>query len=1820
MRPRSRYSKFAVVTVVVALILGVFLTRLGSTQQRAEPQETKSATDEFNRLFVDGARNPPVKSGADSATATAQNQISADSVAPRQAGDSRSGEGSRMQTNSLPYKAPTQIKDSTGLVRLPGEVPAALSGATKLRRTKVADAPLTLTVVLNRTDHQGFDEFLQGVQDPRSPSYRHYLSPREQADQFGPSRQAYDEVQTWLRRGGFEVVEGSANRLTLTVRGTRRYAEKVFKVKIGDYRIGDKTIYANDRNPGIPAPIAGYVQAVIGLSNTASPTSTNLIGSPGNFVCETYALLVGVLNAFNNSVNAVFGDDEFDFFNAVREGIKVAKAVCLGDKKGEPYWTYGPSTGPIPHLQSLKISRQGESASKRLLQEELRESAPPQWIDADGTGQKIGLLEFDTFNIKDVEDYLALIGHPADSINHLTKVDVNGGAALGPQEPEVLMDIVAVMTRARGANVVVYDAPFTSIRTSFQTLFNRMISDHVTVISNSWVYCEDQASAADVQSIDSVLASAAAAGISVLNSTGDFGSQCVDGSGNTISVPADSPHATAVGGTSLNMGPALTYGSESFWNGLNGTPPTGAGGFGVSRFFSRPAYQNGFTSSPARSVPDVSVEADPSTGIFLCQADAGGCPTGSQYGGTSLSAPIWAAFVAGLNQAQGQNLGELNPLLYPLANTNAFHSPGSMGSDFQHVGLGSPNLNLIYRSLSGKTAGPVSPTASLLTPQPNLPLRDGSRGSVAIADGTSEALAVVRLRDADGNIISGRTVALVANAGSHATVTPASGVSNISNGAVVFSIKDTVPEKVTLTATDTTDGVSLQTQVKVLFLSRPAAAGGISAIPTTINANGSDTTTITVTLQDANGNPSPNKLVNLSQGNGASIISATTARTDATGKVQFKAVDNKAETVTYTAVDVTDGNLPVPGNATVSFVNAAGFCAGTNSYKFGTAAPGYNATTFASNFPNDCFTGLGPIGLAFDANGTLFVGDRNDSSIYSFAQQGGIAGAATLVGRIPPSFGGAPAGLTFSKDARLYVGLNIGGQILEVNPATGAVIRTVAQIPDGVLDLHVDPLSGDLFFSVYGAIYRISNFSNGPGTVTSYIQGGGIDGFTFAPDGTIYLKGGTDGIYRVPGTNAPQPVALTLLAFVVGGADGIALEPNLANPSKPFLYVNRNDGIITRIDTSALPANAINCADAGAPCTNIYTGGSRGDFVTVGPSGCLYATQSDRVIRVTKADGTCSLSPTNSAPQIVLTPEIVQPSPAQGTTVTFTAQIMNVADPANIPVTLFVIGANPSPHLVRTDANGKATFTYTGISTGTDQVFASADVGGSTLFSNNAEVTWTLGRHSTFLTLNQSPSGGAPNKPLTLTATLVDVSATPVAGVGGVTLSFSFAGQTCTSTTNSTGTATCSITPSVSDGSYSLVATFGGSSSLLPSSASKTVDLIGVVAQTIVLSQSSYSVTEDCTTLPITVTRTGDTSSAASVDYFTTDVTANELRDYNAAIGKLQFAPGETAKTLGVLINEDSFVEGNETFTVSLRNPSGATLGTPATATVTIIDDATEPATNPLDNPQIFVCQQYHDFLGRDPDPAGSAFWTDNITKCSDPARRPAGQTEAQCTQRQRETTSGAFFLSPEFQYTGYFVYRMYQGALGRQPKFAEFIPDAQFIGTGIIVSGQLSAARINQNKTDFAQQFVNCTDATRSRCAEFKAAYDGLNNQQYVDKLFLNTGASATASERTALVNGLSGGTETRATVLQKVVDGVTVLAEGNQQFNTNYGLAFYNSEFNRAFVQMEYLGYLRRDPDAAGYEHWLGKLNLSGNFVDAEMVLSFILSPEYRARFGPP
>jgi len=262
-------------------------------------------------------------------------------------------------------------------------------------------------------------------------------------------------------------------------------------------------------------------------------------------------------------------------------------------------------------------------------------------------------------------------------------------------------------------------------------------------------------------------------------------------------------------------------------------------------------------------------------------------------------------------------------------------------------------------------------------------------------------------------------------------------------------------------------------------------------------------------------------------------------------------------------------------------------------------------------------------------------------------------------------------------------------------------------------------------------------------------------------------------------------------------------------------------------------------------------------------------------------------------------------------------------------------------------------------------------------------------------------------------------------------------------------------------------------------------------------------------------------------------------------------------------------------------------VASPATAIVTIIDnDATTATANPVDSTDFFVRQHYVDFLNRAPDPSGFSFWTNNINSCG---------ADSQCREAKRIDTSAAFFLSIEFQQTGFLVERSYQAAFNRFPAFREFMRDTQAVGQGVVVGQGDWQAQLDANKTQFADQFV--------ARADFLAVYGGLSNDQYVDAVNANTGNSLTASERNALVTGLNNSTETRATVLRKVSENA----------------AFGQREFNRAFVLMQYFGYLRRDPDSSGFNFWLSKLNsFGGDFHRAEMVKAFLSSTEYRQRFG--
>jgi hypothetical protein len=367
-----------------------------------------------------------------------------------------------------------------------------------------------------------------------------------------------------------------------------------------------------------------------------------------------------------------------------------------------------------------------------------------------------------------------------------------------------------------------------------------------------------------------------------------------------------------------------------------------------------------------------------------------------------------------------------------------------------------------------------------------------------------------------------------------------------------------------------------------------------------------------------------------------------------------------------------------------------------------------------------------------------------------------------------------------------------------------------------------------------------------------------------------------------------------------------------------------------------------------------------------------------------------------------------------------------------------------------------------------------------------------------------------------------------------------------------------------------------------------------------------YIAAEDCGGLSVAVVRSGDTTGALTVDFATSDGTANQKGDYGNTLGTLSFNPGETSKTVNLLITEDAFVEGDETFNVNLFNLSGpATLEEPSRASITIADDdTTQTNINPIDVSETFVCQHYHDFFNREPDTSGLLFWINNIESCG---------ANASCREVKRIDTSAAFFLSIEFQGTGFYAIRLQRAAFGKRSDSAstrmtyqDLVRDTRQLGEGVIVGEPGAAAQLEQNKQNYAQQVVN----SAAFIAHFPAT---LTAAEYVDALYASAQVTPSATERADAITAFGDGSVSvgRVAALRKIAESQSLI----------------NAEFSPAFVLLQYHGYLRRNPtdlpdtDDSGYQFWLTKLNsFGGDFRKAEMVKAFLSSAEYRQRFGQP
>jgi kumamolisin len=499
-----------------------------------------------------------------------------------------------------------------------------------------AQQQVTLAVPLKIAKQSDLDAFLRDLYDPKSPSFHHYLTPAEFTKRYVDAK-ARQQVVNFLRGKNLTVTDSGLGTV-INATGTVAQVESAFSVTLSDYRdSAGKVYYGNDRTAALPASIAALTHGVLGLDNAPSD---------------------------------------------------------------QPHFMEAPSQ-PQPRSQSDNPQTPSGCAAAVNIANRFGSFTPNQLSTAynfdffatnglHGEAQTVALYEADNYVDSNVAAYQSCFGTTVP----VTRIPVDGGASLGSGEIEVELDIDVIVGMApRLAQLLVYNGPNTTASAINQ--YQQIATDNFAqVVSTSWGNCEPNRSSATLNARYAIFQQMAAQGQSMFAASGDDGSEdCQSGPINAIAVddPSSQPFVTGVGGTRLTInGSTNQYNTETVWNRF---PSGGAGGGGISTFWAKPSYQVGPGTVNARTtgmrqVPDITANADPFTGYTVYVHSPTNCPSlnGTNdcfepVGGTSASAPFWAAATALVNQVAivngGTRVGFVNPQLYlylaNISNPNATH-------------------------------------------------------------------------------------------------------------------------------------------------------------------------------------------------------------------------------------------------------------------------------------------------------------------------------------------------------------------------------------------------------------------------------------------------------------------------------------------------------------------------------------------------------------------------------------------------------------------------------------------------------------------------------------------------------------------------------------------------------------------------------------------------------------------------------------------------------------------------------------------------------------------------------------------------------------------------------------------------------------------------------------------------------------------------------------------------------------------------------------------------------------------------------------------
>jgi Pro-kumamolisin, activation domain len=529
-------------------------------------------------------------------------------------------------------------------------------------------------------------QFLNQLQDKRSPFFHHYLTTAQWTAQFGPSAAAQQAVVSWARGAGLTVTKLYPNRLVVDLAGQVGAVEKALGVQINNYRLGATTFYANNHDPVLPKSLATIVESVEGLSDLqtmfpASPSASEPASpaySPGPVVANgPHAAASGNRAKLPKSMQtardtAARGALKPDITNGAYDPTDIYSSQAYDYNA---LYGMGHCCNPLGNAGS----------------------SPPQ--------SSIAIATFGSQNLSDMAGFQAQYPYLAYSVQ---EINIDGTPTCCDEEGTMDMEWSTAMSNSFGsyqdtAKVYLYDgANFND--STFTDMYNTMVSNNLArVFSTSWSCTEIYGcNTSEMSTRDAIFSEMTGQGWTLVAASGDRGAYD-DCSHLAVSFPASDPNVVGAGGTTLSLNSGPVYNSEVTWSGgPDGCSSNdGGSGGGCSSVFAAPSFQsNEPCGSGSRGVPDISLNADwynaPQNIYF------GGALGGN--GGTSIVAPELAGFFAqedsyllyegsicGSGSSACAPLGNANYPIYESALEGAPHDPFydiTSGCNSNNIGVG----------------------------------------------------------------------------------------------------------------------------------------------------------------------------------------------------------------------------------------------------------------------------------------------------------------------------------------------------------------------------------------------------------------------------------------------------------------------------------------------------------------------------------------------------------------------------------------------------------------------------------------------------------------------------------------------------------------------------------------------------------------------------------------------------------------------------------------------------------------------------------------------------------------------------------------------------------------------------------------------------------------------------------------------------------------------------------------------------------------------------------------------------------------------------